>query len=361
MSIFVLREDDHQPDRLDIIDDEPTTVVPSVAQEPALPLTGRVPSALVDLTALLSGGYVPPVADVGITTDGIGLFYRGRVNGLFGAPECGKTWIALWAAAQALCDGESALYVDADHNGASQILAWLTQIIGARDEVETAIAEGRLLIAEPDSLAEILEIIDYVDRREGVAVLDSIGELEAMAGTNADVNDRYLRMNRAVMTPLAQMGWTVITLDHVAKVGGGDSAIGASAKKRAANGAYYKVSRVSRFAPGRAGSSRMSLEKDRCGGVASALADDDVTFEMDADGRCSIYACELAPSATEPSVEEAILDTLAQDTTGLSARDIRQRIRRSDIQTRAALKALAKVGVVRSTGTGAKVRWHRCD
>ena len=48
---------------------------------------GQRPAALVDLAALLSDGYEPSFADVGITVDGVALFYRGKVNGLFGAPE----------------------------------------------------------------------------------------------------------------------------------------------------------------------------------------------------------------------------------------------------------------------------------
>lgn len=314
------------------------------------------PSSLIDLATVLSADYEPPEPTACVTEDGVGLFYPGRVNGIFGAPESGKTWIALSAAAQALDQGESVLYVDADHNGAHQLAAWLAQAVGSTEAVRSAALDDRLFIAEPDSIQDIVEVIEHLGARQGVAVVDSVGELEAMWPSGADINDRYFRLNRTVMAPLAHQGWAVVTLDHLAKAGSANSAIGASAKKRALDGAYYKVTRGARFSPGRAGHSRMSLEKDRSGGVASALGDHDVTFEMREDGSCSLYVCEISVS-TRDSLEDEVLQVLADHPKGLSAREIRLSVGRSDKGTRDALANLRREGRAVRCGSGSTTTW----
>src|ERR1700682_453736 len=53
--------------------------------------------------------------------DGQALFYRGKINSIFGDPESGKTWVALAAVADELDRGNRAAYVDIGHNGADAI------------------------------------------------------------------------------------------------------------------------------------------------------------------------------------------------------------------------------------------------
>ena len=64
-------------------------------------------------------GYGPQGARpvVGYCTDGIGLFYAGQVNVLFGDPESGKTMLALAVAASVLNSGRRVAIIDLDHNG----------------------------------------------------------------------------------------------------------------------------------------------------------------------------------------------------------------------------------------------------
>lgn len=56
-----------------------------------------------DVAGLLAGGLPePPAPEVLARTDGNSIFYSGQVNGLFGEPESGKTWVALAAVSEAL-------------------------------------------------------------------------------------------------------------------------------------------------------------------------------------------------------------------------------------------------------------------
>src|ERR1700682_4321406 len=79
--------------------------------------------------------------------DGQALFYRGKINSIFGDPESGKTWVALAAVADELDRGNRAAYVDIDHNGAAAIGDNLIQLGVPFD---TLCDQDQFRVATPD-------------------------------------------------------------------------------------------------------------------------------------------------------------------------------------------------------------------
>lgn len=226
------------------------------------------PPLFVDVAALLAGGLpVPPAPTVCRREDAVGLFYRGQVNSLFGDPECGKTWVALAATAEVLADGGRALVIDADHNGAPQILARL-QALGVSPGVLGD--PGRFRLAEPEDGTHLRLIVTEAEVwQPTLAVVDSVGEVLPLLGMNSNSPDDFTAANRAVMRPLARSGAAVVTIDHLAKSPESRAAgpTGTAAKRRAAGGTSLRVTLREPFAPGRGGSASLSIAKDRAGGL----------------------------------------------------------------------------------------------
>jgi hypothetical protein len=73
---------------------------------------GRRSWQRVDLTDVLEGRYTPPAPTVGARSDGVGLFYPGRLHTIASESEGGKTWFALYAARCELDAGNAVVYLD---------------------------------------------------------------------------------------------------------------------------------------------------------------------------------------------------------------------------------------------------------
>lgn len=223
----------------------------------------------VDVAALLSGDLPePPSPTVCTREDGHALFYPGQLNNLFGDPECGKTWVALTAITEQLDrpDGR-ALFIDADHNGAEQIVSRLLDL-GVPPGV---LADPqRFRLADPEDSAHMRQIIDEAcEWRPTVAVVDSIGELLPLYGMNSNSSDDFTSVVRRALRPLFRVGACVITIDHLAKSPDSRAAgpSGTAAKGRAIGGVSIRVHLREAFVPGRGGCAALSIKKDRPGGL----------------------------------------------------------------------------------------------
>ena len=200
-------------------------------------------------------------------TDGKRLFYEGEVNVVFGDPEHGKTWVMLAACAEQLEAGGRVLVMDLDHNGQLAILNRLL-MLGAPREVLSDLDRFRL--CEPSEPAEISRVIsDSQEWLPNVVMLDSTGELLPLFGASSDSADDFTKVHNQVLQPLADTGAAVLLADHLAKnresrsVGPG----GSMAKRRTVGGLSLRVVRLCEFVPGRGGSARLWVNKDRHGGV----------------------------------------------------------------------------------------------
>ena len=158
------------------------------------PVEDDADSPFVDVAAFLAGGLPePPKPTVLYRQDDHALFYAGKVNVLFGDPECGKSWIAYAAVVEALGDGQTGLILDADHNGPQEILARLL-LLGAKPDVLGDPALFRL--AEPEDKEQLLRVVDFaVTWRPAVAVVDNVGRVTKEKEVSPFTNPAYDAVN----------------------------------------------------------------------------------------------------------------------------------------------------------------------
>lgn len=229
----------------------------------------------IDLTTL--DNVEPVVATLGLRVDGVGLLYSGAVNGFLGDPEQGKSIVVAACAIQAARNGATVVWLDLDHNGARAFRSRIMSLAGADGEELLP----QFLFSQADDSDAVLAVTKHVvklcaDAAEGEEIfyaVDSVGELLPMFGASTDSSDDYTRVHRAVLTAAARAGACVSLIDHLAK-GTSSRAYGGAgtiAKKRAIDGALYKVEATQSFVPGRGGVARLKLMKDRHGSVRAAL------------------------------------------------------------------------------------------
>lgn len=229
-----------------------------------------VASLYLDVAAALRGELKPVEPDTGsIRNDGLPLLYSGKVNGLVGDPESGKTLIGLAMIVDTLERGGSAAILDLDHNGIMETLTRLTSFGADR---ETLADHSRFRLASPESRSEYLALLeDITEWTPSIVLVDSIGELGALFGANLNRDEEYAPLNRLAVQPFATAGSAVIVVDHMAKNEQSRSfgAGGTIRKKAAINGAYYEVSLSGRegFTRSRGGRAYLKLKKDRPGGI----------------------------------------------------------------------------------------------
>lgn len=316
-------------------------------------------SLWADLGWVLTGE-VPVIAPASILarTDDPGacLFYRGKVNGVFGEPETAKTWLALHAIVEELARGGSALFIDVDHNGAVDLVTRLLSMGAQREHIGDP---SRFRIAEPETWMDFVAMMTAIKSSgwlPGIVVLDSLGEVIPMLGASSKDNDEITKVMRVVAKPFARVGAAVITIDHTAK-GDDDSgyAIGGTAKKRMIDGTYVKAlvhsSNLPR--PGHIGKVTLLIEKDRAGTVRkwTSKSKHFGSFFMDS-REGGLVECSVQPPETpgEPSSINAELG-IAKD------REMRRRVMDAlaEHQRTGAMRGLSSNAVWKKTGGGKDV------
>lgn len=224
-------------------------------------------TGLADLTWILTGqAPTNPPPTWARRTDGTALFYDGRVNGIFGDPEGGKTWLAQIAIIEALHAGRLAAMVDVDHNGQDHTAARLLLLGATLDQLADP---TRFRYYEPEDGDQLrAAITDITALAPAVVVLDSIGEILPMLGVKSVDNDEITAALRDIAMPPAKAGSCVITIDHLPKSAEARTtgyAIGGTAKKRAIDGAYLRAEAKQQPTPGGIGRITLRIEKDRTG------------------------------------------------------------------------------------------------
>ncbi len=235
-----------------------------------VPFQGDVSSLYLDVAKALRGELKPVVPDTGSArSDGLHLLYSGKVNGLVGDPESGKTLIGLAMIVDTLNRGGSAAILDLDHNG---IIETLTRLISFGADPAILSEHDRFRLASPEARDEYLALVDDITVwAPSIVLVDSIGELGALFGANLNRDEEYAPLNRIAVQPFATAGSAVIAVDHMAK-NEQSRAFGAGGtirKKAAINGAYYEVSLSGGegFTRSRGGRAYLKLKKDRPGGI----------------------------------------------------------------------------------------------
>jgi hypothetical protein len=191
--------------------------------------------------------------------------YAGKINGLIGESESGKTWIALLAVLQAIRGRRPVVYLDfedtapgivqrlKDMGATHDDLAWLTYIgpdeglhLVARAELEETLITGPHLI-----------------------VLDGFNAAMTLLGLDLNSNTDATRFAQQLLKPLARTGACVIYVDHVPKntEARGKGGIGAQAKRAMTTGCALTVEVTQPFGRNTPGKLKLNVDKDRPGHV----------------------------------------------------------------------------------------------
>ena len=121
---------------------------------------------------------------------GIGGIPRGRVTETFGSEASGKSTLAYHIMAEAQRTGGTAAYIDAEHA--------LDPEYAARCGVDTQ----ELLISQPDSAEQGLEICEYLVRSGAIdiVVVDSVAALVPKAELEGDMGDTHVGLQARLMS-----------------------------------------------------------------------------------------------------------------------------------------------------------------
>ncbi len=121
---------------------------------------------------------------------GVGGFPRGRVVEIFGPESSGKTTLALHAVAEAQKQGGIAAFVDAEHA--------LDTVYAKKLGVDC----DELLVAQPDTGEQALEIADMLVRSGAIDVLviDSVAALVPRAEIEGEMGDSHMGLQARLMS-----------------------------------------------------------------------------------------------------------------------------------------------------------------
>ncbi|MFF5004107.1 hypothetical protein ACFY3G_14830 [Streptomyces phaeochromogenes] len=339
----------------------------------------------VDLSPVLSGSYKPSLPTVGARDDGVGLFYPGRVNGIQGESEAGKSWVALISCLVEINRGNHVFYLDFEDSEEGVIGRLL--LIGGIPEV---IAE-RFHYVRPGGAPSPMLLKAFVSRvREFEAtlvVVDGVTEAMTMMGLELKENTDIAKFGRMLLRPLADTGAAVVPLDHVVKSSEsrGRYSLGGVHKLNAVDGVQYMLEAVRPFGINTEGRSRLRVAKDRPaqvrknalpGGKSAMHWFADLVIKSDGDefAEAHLYApIQRVDDPAEMTVEdekqaraeaeiaergEAVLKALAKVTEPLSQTAIENLMPGRASVTRRALTRLVHDGRVQVTEGPRKATLH---
>ncbi len=121
---------------------------------------------------------------------GVGGVPRGRVTEIYGAESSGKSTLAYHIMAEAQKAGGMAAYIDAEHA--------LDPGYSSRCGIDL----DNLLVSQPDSAEQALEICEYLVRSSAVdvVVVDSVAALVPKAEIDGDMGDTHVGLQARLMS-----------------------------------------------------------------------------------------------------------------------------------------------------------------
>ena len=136
---------------------------------------------------------IPAISTGSVSLDvalGVGGVPRGRVIEIFGPESSGKTTLCLHIVAEAQKKGGMAAYIDAEH----ALDVGYARQLGVRTE--------DLLISQPDTGEQALEIVEMLVRSGGIDVLviDSVAALVPRAELEGEMGDAHMGVQARLMS-----------------------------------------------------------------------------------------------------------------------------------------------------------------
>jgi RecA/RadA recombinase len=123
---------------------------------------------------------------------GVGGLPRGRVVEIYGPESSGKTTLTLHAVAQAQKQGGVAAFIDAEH------------ALDVKYAKNLGVNCDELLVSQPDTGEQALEIADMLVRSGGVDILviDSVAALVPQAEIEGEMGDSHMGLQlRPILLP----------------------------------------------------------------------------------------------------------------------------------------------------------------
>jgi hypothetical protein len=245
----------------------------------------------LDLAAIYANGIEPPIPSIVDRGDGVGLFYKGLPNVIFGESGAGKTALVQWIAASEMLAGRHVYHIDWETN----VYVWLNRFraLGIPDEIVTE-------HYHPFDMSRGLKPPTKYHPDASVAIIDSLTSAIAATGSDPNAMDGIEKAYRQFVTPFTRAGLAAVVIDHV---GHGDKKrmVNSTRKKGIVQGAIYRVEGVqgSPFGYGREGMSALHVFKDNMGGTKCGIENVAATFTMASDENGQNMRCSLQrPSAT---------------------------------------------------------------
>ena len=256
------------------------------------------------------------------------LFYAGKVNGIIGESESGKTWIALEAVKQALGRGQRVLYMDFE-DSAPGIVSRLRSL-GVTDFTNLSYMspdEGFGTLAKLD-LAETLHTLT-----PDLAVLDGFNAAMNVLGLDINSNNDATTFAQLLLKPVAATGVCLIYVDHVpkSKDARGKGGIGAQAKRAMTTGCTLAVHVLEPFGRGNTGRLALSVDKDRAGHVRGYATDaknlGTVVLASDKDSgdievEFHAFDAKAAKAVTAGNHRDAVLRVLGESAVPMTQKEV---------------------------------------
>jgi hypothetical protein len=194
------------------------------------------------------------------------MFYSGRVNGLIGESESGKTWVALHATAQELKRSQPVIYVDFEDSAPGIVNRLRT--LGCSD-----VDLGHLTYIAPDETLSTQAKQDLgealTSASPSLVIVDGFNAAMTLMGLDINSNNDATQFAQTLLKPIASTGACVVYVDHVPKSreARGKGGIGAQAKRAMTTGCALTVTVTEPFGQGQAGRLHLTVDKDRPGKV----------------------------------------------------------------------------------------------
>jgi len=247
------------------------TYVDSWEDDDERPFPAYSPAEPDNLADIFEAGLEPIYPDLLWRRDAHALLYKKKLNVIFGAPEAGKTWIAIIAACEQTALGNTIIVLDYEDDARS----YLTRMQQAGADMDLAIEHSyHYTLNQPiDTLNENLHglnqaelvIVDTTNSAMVLQDLDPLSNKDALKFIN-DI--RALRIH-------TDAAWLLLDHEPISTGNGRRQAIGAQSKLGAVDGAQYRAIAVQQPRPGAKGAIALYLTKDRAGGVRRSAGEPD--------------------------------------------------------------------------------------
>lgn len=121
---------------------------------------------------------------------GVGGYPKGRIIEIYGPESSGKTTFALHAIAEAQKLGGNAAFIDAEH------------ALDPRYAYSLGVDVDNLIVSQPDTGEQALEICDCLVRSGGVSIIvvDSVAALVPKAEIDGDMGDSHIGLQARLMS-----------------------------------------------------------------------------------------------------------------------------------------------------------------